>query len=591
MNKITKQCVAAVASLAMAGTLCVAGAVVAGSSAWAADTCNNGAPWDTACATQNGSIEIDKYKDELEKNSSNQYVQSKKTKVEGAKFKVTPVKSLDGTTIDLKKPEDWLKVAAKIPTLNATPTSLASTDLGTPLTEQSTDVNGVTTFQNLGIGLYKVEETQAANGYEKLANPFFMTIPEITRKDNSKDNTYTYKVKVEPKNAYTKDAITKTVDTKGMVGVGDDVPYTISASAITTSGTEASKYTSADFTDFAVWDDVPTGAYEAAKTAVTDVKVVTYTKNKQGEDEATTTKDLTKNGDTNTASTYYKVEDPVAGNGTGTGTGKNGIDENYSRLKITFTEAGLGEIAKQRQTSTNVKVVVTLKFTLKKDTTLTDVVNKYGYQKGHNTKDTKPTPDPDPTPNPKSKVTLVNFQIKKVNGTDGTTPLGGAKFAIFAKEDDAKACAADPNRSDEKCKKADTSYAKGFENAADGTPAADKANPGLTNAFKVKAGETFYVVETAAPNGFALSPIVEKVLAYDDTTKPKGSVDPNGKYANGVFTYTFKDVPTKDDGSWFKLPKTGAAGVIIFALIGLGLVGSGMFVFLKNRKKEEEQAA
>ncbi|RIY24060.1 LPXTG cell wall anchor domain-containing protein, partial [Gardnerella vaginalis] len=48
----------------------------------------------------------------------------------------------------------------------------------------------------------------------------------------------------------------------------------------------------------------------------------------------------------------------------------------------------------------------------------------------------------------------------------------------------------------------------------------------------------------------------------------------------------------KDGGNdWFKLPKTGAAGVIIFALVGLGLVGSGMFVFLKNRKKEEEQQA
>ena len=48
MNKFTKQCVAAVASLAMAGTLCVAGAVVAGSSAWAAQTACDAskAPWD-----------------------------------------------------------------------------------------------------------------------------------------------------------------------------------------------------------------------------------------------------------------------------------------------------------------------------------------------------------------------------------------------------------------------------------------------------------------------------------------------------------------------------------------------------------------
>ena len=64
MNKITKQCVAAVASLAMAGTLCVAGAVVAGSSAWAASTPEK-APWDTTIGDKKGSINIIKWKYEL----------------------------------------------------------------------------------------------------------------------------------------------------------------------------------------------------------------------------------------------------------------------------------------------------------------------------------------------------------------------------------------------------------------------------------------------------------------------------------------------------------------------------------------------
>ena len=589
MNKITKQCVAAVASLAMAGTLCVAGAVVAGSSAWAAGgtACDaSKAPWD-ANQTANcvGSIKITKYKDELEQNHDGKYVQSKKTQVAGAKFKVTPVKKIDGVDISLTKPEDWLKVAAKIPALNAKPASLASTDLGTPLTEQSTDSNGVTTFENLSIGLYKVEETQAANGYEKLANPFFMTVPEITRDAKSTDNTYKYKVEVEPKNAYTKDAITKTVDTKGMVGAQDDLPYTIQTTVITTTNTPVANRTKDDYTDFAVWDDALISAYDGmkdltsanAKKLVTEVKIgstpITNSENK--EDKYTVTvadSDVDKNG--------------------GTATRK--------RITVAFTDTengGLDAIAKDLAKNPNDKLTVTFKFKLSKDVATGALVNKYGYQKGHNKNDTKPDPDPDPEPNPKSTVTLVKFQIKKVNGTDGTTPLAGAKFAIFAKEDDAKACAADPARSDDKCKKANTSYAKGFENAADGTPApvennADaNAKAGLTNAFNVKAGETFYVVETAAPKNFALSPIVEKVLAYDANTKPTGNVDPNGNYADGVFTYTFKDVPTKDDGSWFKLPKTGAAGVIIFALIGLGLVGSGMFVFLKNRKKEEEQAA
>ncbi|MFU0571774.1 SpaH/EbpB family LPXTG-anchored major pilin [Gardnerella vaginalis] len=575
MNKITKQCVAAVASLAMAGTLCVAGAVVAGSSAWAAAAACDAskAPWDQTTKDCTGKITINKWKYEGDK--------VKNTHVK-AKFKVTKVTQItkSGTkqNLDLTSKGDWLALAAAVPALNTNPKDTTSIALdGTPVEKDTT--NGVAEFDGLGIGLYKVEEVSVEDGYQKLANPFFMTIPEITRDAKNKDNTYTYNVSVDPKNAYTKDAVKKTVDTKGMVGVGDEVPYTISASAITTSQTDASKYTKDDFTGFAVWDDVPTKAYAAATTAVTGVSVVTYTTT-GGKETASTTTPL-KTAD-------YTVNEPEVG------TTSNGIGEGYSRLKITFNEGGLTEIANQRQKSTNVKVVVTLKFTLKKDTTLTDVINKYGFQQGHKTGDPEPEPTPDPTPNPESKVTLVKFNIKKVNGTDGTTPLAGAKFAVFASEAEAKDCAADPTRSAEKC---DNKSAKGFTNDENGTPATTVANKpaaGETNTFKVKvtdAKEPFYVVETAAPKGFALSPMVEKVVARN--TADAAGVNDGGHYDadTATFTYNFKDVPTKDDGSWFKLPKTGAAGVIIFALIGLGLVGSGMFVFLKNRKKEEEQAA
>ncbi|RFT25805.1 hypothetical protein CG392_04935, partial [Gardnerella vaginalis] len=100
INKITKQCVAAVASLAMAGTLCVAGAVVAGSSAWAETpaACDaSKAPWDQTNQKCVGSIEIDKYKDEL----NSQDKQAKQTGVAGAKFRVTPVNKINGTDINL----------------------------------------------------------------------------------------------------------------------------------------------------------------------------------------------------------------------------------------------------------------------------------------------------------------------------------------------------------------------------------------------------------------------------------------------------------------------------------------------------------
>ena len=550
MNKFTKQCVAAVASLAMAGTLCVAGAVVAGSSAWAATAaaCDaTKAPWDQTNKQCVGKITINKWKYEGD-NKKNTHV--------NATFKITKVTQILGSdnnkkNLDLTSQDDWLAVAAKVPALNTNPKDTTTNiTLDTKSTEKKTS-NGVAEFDNLGIGLYKVEEVSVDDGYEKLANPFFMTVPEITRDATAKNNTYTYNVSVDPKNAYIKDAITKTVDTTGMVGAKDEVPYEITASAITTSNTPAANYTKDDFKDYAVWDDVPTNAYDAATTAVTEVKV--------GD------KNLTKD---NATKNYYTVEAPVAG----TGTGQNGIEQGYSRLKITFNDAGLTEIATQRQTNYDVKVTVKLKFTLKSDVPAGEVVNKYGFQQGHNKGDNKPEPK-NPTPDPKSKVTLRDFQIKKVDGTDTSKTLAKAKFAIFAKKADAEACAADKDRAEASCSKK-ASYAAGFANKTNGTPAT-----GLTTAFKAKVGQEFYVVETAAPDNFALSPAVEKVTI------------PANQATTSAYIYDFKDVPTKDGGFWFTLPKTGAAGVIIFALIGLGLVGSGMFIFLKNRKKEEEQAA
>ncbi|RFT37631.1 peptidase, partial [Bifidobacteriaceae bacterium NR015] len=347
MNKFTKQCVAAFASLAMAGTLCVAGAVVANSSAWAAATACDAskAPWDQDKKDCTGKITINKWKYEGDN--------VKQTHV-NAKFKITKVTQILGSDnqkkdLNLTSQEDWLAVAAKVPTLNATPNDTASITLDTKSTEKDT-ANGVAVFDGLGIGLYKVEEVSVDNGYEKLANPFFMTVPEITRDATAKNNTYTYDVSVDPKNAYTKDAIDKTVDTTGMVGAKDEVPYEIKASAITTSNTPADKYTKDDFKDYAVWDDVPTNAYEAKTDAVTEVKVGSQTL-------------------TNDAShTYYEV------------TKENGAPQGYSRIQVTFKDDGLTEIANQRKTNYDVKVTVKLKFTLKSDVPAGEVVNKYGFQ-------------------------------------------------------------------------------------------------------------------------------------------------------------------------------------------------------------------
>lgn len=581
MNKITKQCVAAVASLAMAGTLCVAGAVVAGSSAWAADA--KPAPWAANIGEQKGSITITKYKYAL----TAQGAQEKKDKVAGAEFTVKKVTQINGAAIDLKKYDDWMKVAGIVEKVNSGKESEAKLTLEDPGTKQTTaDGTGEAKFPNLEIGLYKVEETKAAPGYAVLSKPFFMTIPQVTREKSSKDNTYTYDVSVEPKNKSTKDAIQKKVDTAGTVGAGDEIPYTITTDVTTTSEVPPDSYTKDDFQGFAVWDDALISAYDgmtnlsvdAAKKLVTEVKIgdtpINNTENK--EDKYTVT-----------------VEDsPV----------ENTSAVTRKRIKVTFTDGengGLAAIANAlkgaKDKSKLPKLTVKLVFKLAPDAPATadGFYNKYGYQPGHGKNGTTPEPVNPPENNPDAKVTLVKFQIKKVNAVKETEGLEGAKFAVFAKKADADACKADPARSAEKCQNkatkglvksgTTTAIADGLEGATKGTA----KDTGLTGAFEVKAGEKFYIVETAAPEGFALSPKVEEVTADN-----KG----DGYYTKtSTFVYTFKDLPNGGpDGSgknWFNLPETGAAGVIIFALIGLGLVGSGMFVFLKNRKKEEEQAA
>ncbi|MFU0662610.1 SpaH/EbpB family LPXTG-anchored major pilin [Gardnerella vaginalis] len=591
MNKFTKQCVAAVASLAMAGTLCVAGAVVANSSAWAASggkvvtqkTKAKPAPWSDEGKNLKGSIKITKYKDEDQSGK-----QTNPTPVEGAKFKVTPVTKLGSDNLDLTKYADWQKVAAKITALNQTPNTNDTSVItfGNAVTSDSntgddkslfaTNAQGVAEIKQLPIGLYKVEEVSAPDGYEKLPNPFFMTIPEITRGDKDKNNTYTYDVTVNPKNVYNADAIQKKADTTGMVSAGDDLPYTLTAAVRTTSYTDVTKLTKDDLVDYAVWDDALESAYDVTTGAIQSVKI--------GD---TTLSGKAPNADYEASLVSHDDND------------KTSPEKGRKRILIKFTDAGLTKIAKALSDNANStttphpavpKITVEFKFTLKADAPVDGFQNKYGFQTGHSKDQPKPNPT-NPNPGETSKVTLVKFQIKKVSGSNTSKGLKDAKFAIFAKEEDAKACAADDARSDSKCKTPATKgLVKGTGNAADttadglvGATNGTAETTGLTGAFEAKVG-TVYVVETQAPEGFALSPSVDTV----NITNAAGTVGWDS--SSNTFTYTFKDLPTKDTGmNWFKLPKTGAAGVIIFALAGVCLVCFGIFIFMRNRKKEEEQ--
>ncbi|MGW1446045.1 SpaH/EbpB family LPXTG-anchored major pilin [Gardnerella piotii] len=565
MNKFTKQCVAAVASLAMAGTLCVAGAVVAGSSAWADQTTPSvdksvtagktglttdsqdgnyqKAPWLTG-APASGSITIYKWKSETDGTGN----QLKKTAVKDAEFTIKKVKSVNGKDLDLTKYDSWVEIAKAADNLNKNTGTVTFDDkFGTDQKlSGSTNDNGVLRFKDLPLGLYQVQETKAPEGYSAAeTKPFYMTLPMIQQVKN--ETKYNYAPFVDPKNVNIADSVQKTKDTSKTVGAGDNISYTITADLDKIKAKADDPAITADeFNGYSVFDLAPANYFESYDGVVKTVKAGSTT--------------LTLNTDYTVKSTDTK--------------------DGKKKIEITFTPKGREALATAANASTGTaaKVTVDLTFKLAKTATLStnSVTNEGGMVPSH---DTGTTPSEVKTKtNP--KVDFATFQIKKVSSKDNS-PLKDAKFRLFASKDAAQNCT-------DVIKSGKTSASTGTDktayDAACVTPSStgfgEKATAektGLTEAYSVKRGEDFYAVETVAPAGYIRNPDVKTINVEEkDSTK--------------VFPVENLPASGNDGKSWlFNLPKTGAAGVIIFALAGICLVAVGMFIFLRNRKKDEEQ--
>ena len=574
MNNFTKRCVAAFASLAMAGTLCAAGAVTVSSVAWASKPAVNTADDNTgdkpSQAVQKGdapwalndtdkaktySLTIFKWQDELDKSGK----QKKSTPVPGAEFTVKKVTQIDGKDIDLTKYADWVKVASKIDGLNKGTATGITTENGngtkknTSGTDQGTK-KGVAKF-DLGIGLYQVQETTVPKGFSAAeSKPFYMTIPRI-EKDKDGNVVYNYAPYADPKNKDLSNSVKKTADLSKTVGAGDKISYTISAEfdkmkEKAEAGQTTADLKADDFNGYSVVDLAPDKAF-VYPTDITSV----VTKVQLGIGEAPVKSDTTLTA--NTDYTVTKAKDQIAATTT---------DVARDKIIISFTKTGRDALATAANNNAGnvVKVFVTLEFTLADSTTLGNntVINKGGLIPSHEGK------TPDVVEGKKYKeVKFSKFKIKKVSSTD-QSPLEGGKFVIFANKTDAQACATAVKTNtdvESKCGASSPRSAFGEKTSAKDT--------GLTEEYSVKRDEDFYIVETAAPAGYIRNPDVVTTSATD-----------------GDVTYTFQNLPTKDKGFWFNLPKTGAAGVIIFAVIGMCFVGAGFFVYMRRRKKEEEQA-
>ena len=629
MNRLSRKFVAAVSSLAMAGTLCVAGAVTVSGVAWAVPrppVHQGGAkpkdPW-VENAPKTGTITILKCEKKKadDKDTSQTQCPTGFKPLKGAKFTLTKVTSVkegnENVTLDLSKFESWQKIAKLVSKLNdhtikenGDEITLGTTKSGdgqNVFESAETGEDGQVKFENKDLGLYKVEETQVPTGYMVSdTKSFYMTLPlpEYTTTgegDNAKTSVkYNYNPTVYPKNMSTSDSIEKVYDKAKFASVKDKVPFTITAKVNKFKSEKA--LTSEDLQGYKVFDDAPTAAFKTIdKTVVKSVKI-------NGEE-------VTNNDTT----TYYNVEDPIA-NSTQENYKNDDANENqrglvagHTRILVKFEKAGLEKIADAINACKNngdtVNVEVKLEFELSDDFKTVpnkikdmseddkkkdEIVNKSGFFPAHEKSEKAPSPI---IPDGEKSNATIDFgflQVHKYYMNGNTkTDLAGAKFRIFADKDKAKACAkglADLTKKASEipeCEAASTLADAPKDSQAGATTdlkttAATNADGNFATPYKVRANDTVYLVEVEAPSGYALSPEVHEVTVQKDSATPE----------------EFEDLKLSSKGSkdgktyfWFNLPATGAAGVLIFALAGIGLISASVILYIKNRKEEEQKTA
>ncbi len=437
--------------------------------------------------------------------------------------------------------------------------------------------NNTTTFENLPEGLYKVVETPPAGYGAADMTEFYITMPLI--EPANKTNPYNWNPTINPKNKDISKTFTKKLDDgkdhNSVLAKDKTLYYTISASV---NRTKSGTLSADDLNGFAVFDDFPTAAFASptdASSAVESVKIG------DGDDAGLTATD------------DYTVSIVKTSSEEG---GKN-LESTRNRILVKFTDAGLKKIADKLNGITNgqdPKVNVAIKLDLSDtyqngnaptDTTSTEtngkneVVNKSGYFQAS----PKGTPNPDPIVSGDddggtSKVKYGWFDVFKYDAADEgkqtKTGLKGAEFRLFNTEEKANACAkklVDASKTADdvtECSAASSTF-KGEEATTQETTGKLKA------AVKVQAGTNIYLVEVKAPEGYIRLPEVKAVNVEE------------GKLKIVDFSNTKKNT----FGTWFNLPATGATGVIIFALAGMGLIAASVFLYMRNRKEEEQAKA
>ncbi|MFW0895529.1 SpaH/EbpB family LPXTG-anchored major pilin [Gardnerella sp. Marseille-Q9179] len=644
MKKFTNKFVAAVVSLAMAGTLCVAGAVTMAGVAW-----GNGligepdippAPW-KAGATSKGTITIlkcvKKAKGEEDTPSGSSNPQGGKVipqgstvscptgykALQGAEFKLTKVTSIkEGekyVDLDLSKFDSWQKIAKLVTKLNdhtikdSGDDAEVKFDTTNTIDPKTTSDKGIAKFGSketpLALGLYKVEETSAPKGYGVSdLQSFYMTLPlpEYTTTEHGGKTTttvsYNYNPVVKPKNKDLSTTIQKVYDKTKFASVKDKVPFTITAE-VNKAKPKDGKLTAANLQGYKVFDDAPTAALTVQKPAGS-------TTNPTLADAVKTVKIGTTTLEKGTSATDTKDYNVTLVTDNSKPEGKD-LAADHTRILVTFTDAGLGKIADALNNVTEgqeaPKVTVNLEFELApdyqtgtapadgqtaSDTSKDQIINKSGFFQAHESNESDLPPIIPDNDHSQATIDFGFLDVHKYYMKDGEkTDLSGAEFRIFADKDKADACAkrlTDPTKKADNVKECKAASTIGGTAAAGAQPADGAATTDVQTATTNDSGNFATPYKTRAGEPVYLVEVkaptgyaLSPVVHAVTVEKDKTTTEP------------FEDFPLKggDNGKsfWFNLPATGAYGILIFAVVGMVLIVASVIMYVRNRKEEEQQ--
>ncbi|WP_460998251.1 SpaH/EbpB family LPXTG-anchored major pilin [Trueperella pyogenes] len=467
--------------------------------------------------------------------------------IDGIKFTLQKIKGVDFST------NEGLKAAAALDPMRISEDKLEAPEGGT----KTTAGGGKITWKGLKVGAYLLKETESTVGagaekktYKKAA-PSIIFVPTTNPKDQSSwitDTDGNYAVYVYPKNSLDEN-VKSVVDEAA--NAGDDVTFKIEASMPTPGRDEK-------INDFAFYDKLDPAFDVKAKE--NDVTVTV------GDTELDKDKDFT-----------VKL-----------------YDGDQDELVVVLTKTGLDKADAAKKANAGAKAVMTFKAKVLKSAVAPNqaqVFKNTGKGAGSLKPESKPTPE-DPWQHTNTTVSAWGkIQINKQK-EDGK-PLDGAKFELYQCTDGTVVPGARPISVNGETVFTDKGEGTGIIEI-DGVHVTDVQNNG---AFKLPE---YCLVEKEAPTGYELRHDPIKVnVALGGITKAtekftydaKGNLTSysNSKEMTEIFSAEGQTINVATDVVNIpvkpKLPMTGGAGVALFGILGLAIIGGGVYAAKRNTKK------